>query len=1042
MTLPELSIKRSVLAVMLNAVLVLFGLIAYDRMGMDKLPYIEFPVISVQTTQRGANPDVIDAAITTVIESVVNGVPGIEHIQSTSSPGVSQINITFNLEKRIDVAFNEVQAKVNQILRRLPKDADPPVVAKVETNTSPILWMAISGDRTQQQLNQYAINVIKKKLETIDGVGEVRVGGRRDRTIRVNLLPGRMASFGIAAQDIQDAFNREHLQLAGGFVVSSSTEHLVKLDLEFHTLDELEKMIVAFRDGAPVRLKDIAQIEDGLSDFRQLARFNGRQAVGLGIVKIPNTNTVAIVDKVRARLDNDILPTLPPGMQIDIVQNDSVFIREIINSLKEHLVEGTLLAGLVVLFFLRSVRSTIIIALAIPVSLLGSVAVMYFFGYTFNSVTMLALLLLIGVVVDDSIVVLENIFRHREHLDPDPISAAMNGSREVTFAVLAATLSLISIFAPVIFIGGIIGQFFKSFAVVVTFGVLVSWFVALTLTPMLCSRFLRVHKHEGRVHRWLDRVFAGMDNGYRWFLERSLRHRWKVLAATLLVVLSSQYFFKNVGKELAPQQDEGRFLISMRTPLGSSIEYTDRKLREVEELTKKYPEIVTEWGIIGLGSAQQVNQATLVIRMLPKAERRAQGMRSQQQVLNALRRELTQVAGVRAFPRPFGVFPGQRTEPLQFVVTGPNLMEMGRNAADIQRILQADPAIGRMDTDLQLELPQYILAPDRTRTQAFGLSSQDVALALNMLTGGIDIAKYNDDPGDGQRYDVRVKAADGEFVQQSDLAKIYLRNRQGQLIRLDSVARFKEVLGPAVIGKFDLEYAATFYNIPSVTLGAAIDKVNEAAATLPPGYRVQFIGEAAELGKTERYVMFAFAVGTILLFMVLASQFNSFVQPLIIMLAVPLAVIGGIFALWVSQPIAQFATWLGFETAPLTLNIFSMIGLVLLIGLVAKNSILLVDLTNQRRAEGMGVDAALRDACPTRMRPVLMTSATIILALLPAALGFGSGSETNQPLAVAVIGGMITSTLLTLVVVPAAYSLVETRDFARPLRRWLPARAG
>ena len=1042
MTLPELSIKRSVLAVMLNAVLVLFGLVAYDRMGMDKLPYIEFPVISVQTTQRGANPDVIDAAITTVIESVVNGVPGIEHIQSTSSPGVSQINITFNLEKRIDVAFNEVQAKVNQILRRLPKDADPPVVAKVETNTSPIFWMAISGDRTQQQLNQYAINVIKKKLETIDGVGEVRVGGRRDRTIRVNLLPGRMASFGIAAQDIQDAFNREHLQLAGGFVVSSSTEHLVKLDLEFHTLDELEKMIVAFRDGSPVRLKDIAQIEDGLSDFRQLARFNGRQAVGLGIVKIPNTNTVAIVDKVRARLDNDILPTLPPGMQIDIVQNDSVFIREIINSLKEHLVEGTLLAGLVVLFFLRSVRSTIIIALAIPVSLLGSVAVMYFFGYTFNSVTMLALLLLIGVVVDDSIVVLENIFRHREHLDPDPISAAMNGSREVTFAMLAATLSLISIFAPVIFIGGIIGQFFKSFAVVVTFGVLVSWFVALTLTPMLCSRFLRVHKHEGRVHRWLDRVFAGMDNGYRWFLERSLRHRWKVLAATLLVVLSSQYFFKNVGKELAPQQDEGRFLISMRTPLGSSIEYTDRKLREVEELTKKYPEIVTEWGIIGLGSAQQVNQATLVIRMLPKAERRAQGMRSQQQVLNALRRELAQVAGVRAFPRPFGVFPGQRTEPLQFVVTGPNLMEMGRHAADIQRILQADPAIGRMDTDLQLELPQYILAPDRTRTQAFGLSSQDVALALNMLTGGIDIAKYNDDPGDGQRYDVRVKAADGEFVQPGDLAKIYLRNRQGQLIRLDGVASFKEVLGPAVIGKFDLEYAATFYNIPSVTLGAAIDKVSEAAATLPPGYRVQFIGEAAELGKTERYVMFAFAVGTTLLFMVLASQFNSFVQPLIIMLAVPLAVIGGIFALWVSQPIAQFATWLGFETAPLTLNIFSMIGLVLLIGLVAKNSILLVDLTNQRRAEGMGVDAALRDACPTRMRPVLMTSATIILALLPAALGFGSGSETNQPLAVAVIGGMITSTLLTLVVVPAAYSLVETRDFARPLRRWLPARAG
>ncbi len=1041
MTLPELSIKRYVLAVMLNAVLVLFGILAYQRIGMDRLPYIEFPVISVQTTQRGANPDVIDAAITTVIEGVVNGVPGIEHIQSTSSPGVSQINITFSLDKKIDVAFNEVQAKVNQILRRLPRDADPPVVAKVETNSAPIMWMALSGDRTQQQLNQYAINVIKKRLETVDGVGEVRIGGRRDRTIRVNLLPARMASFSIAAQDVQEAFAREHIQLGGGFLVGSSTEHLVKLDLEFHRLEDLERMIVAYREGAPVRLRDIARIEDGLSDFRQLARFNGNTAVGLGIVKIPNTNSVEIIRRIQERLDNDIIPNLPPGMRIDIVQNDAVFIREIVNALKEHLIEGTLLAALVVLFFLRSVRSTIIIAISIPVSLLGAIAVMYFFGYTFNSVTMLALLLLIGVVVDDSIVVLENIFRHREHLDPDPISAAMNGSREVTFAVLAATLALVAIFVPVIFIGGVIGQFFKSFAVVVTFGVLVSWFVALTLTPMLCSRFLRVHEHGGPVHRALDRFFARLDSSYRWALDRALAHRWKVLGATALVVLSSQYFFGQVGKELAPQQDEGRFLVSLRTPLGSSIDYTERKLREVEEIARRFPEIASLWGVIGLGGAQQVNQATLIVRMLPKAERRAKGMRSQQQVVAQLRRELAGVAGVRAFPRNFGVFQGQRTEPLQFVVSGPNLGEMGRLAGGIQRTLQADPQIGRMDTDLQLDLPQYVLAPDRTRAQAFGLTSQDIALALNMLTGGIDIAKYNDDPGDGQRYDVRLKAADGEFTQQSDLAKIYLRNRQGQLIRLDSLASFREVLGPAVIGKFDLEYAATFYNTPQTSLGRAIEKVEAAAAGLPPGYRVQFIGEAAELGKTERYVTFAFVVGSILLFMVLASQFNSFVQPFIIMLAVPLAVIGGIFALWVSQPIAAAAAWFGAEVTPLTLNIFSMIGLVLLIGLVAKNSILLVDLTNQRRAEGLGVDAALRDACPIRLRPVLMTSLTIILALAPAALGLGSGSETNQPLAVAVIGGMISSTLLTLVVVPAAYSLVETRDLARPFRRLLPARA-
>ncbi len=1035
MTLPELSIRRHVLAIMLNAVLVLFGIIAYQRMGVDKLPYIEFPIISVQTTMRGANPDIVDSAVTNLLETAVNSVPGIENIASTSVPGISQINITFNLEKRIDVAFNEVQAKVSQVVRRLPRDADPPIVAKRETNASPIFWMSLGGDRTQQQLNLYAINVIKKKLETIDGVGEVRIGGRRDRTIRVNVQPGKMAAFGVTAQDINEAFTKEHLQLAGGFIVGKTTESLVKLDLEFHKLSDLERMIIAYRDGAPVRLSDIATIEDGLSDFRQLARFNRQVSVGLGIVKIPNTNTVEIIDRVQRRLDEDIRSQLPPGMTLDVVSNDAVFIGEMVNSLKQHLIEGTILAALVVLLFLRSLRSTIIIALAIPVSLFGAIAVMYFFGYTFNSITLLALLLLIGVVVDDAIVVLENIFRHREHLDPNPISAAINGSREVTFAVLAATLSLVCIFAPVIFLSGIIGQLFKSFAVVVTFGVMVSWFVALTLTPMLCSRFLKVEQQHGIVHRVLERFFQWLERTYRQVLEYALRFRWLVMLATIAIVAPSIYFFNNVPRELAPQPDEGRFIVTFRTPLGSSIHYTEQKLKEVEDIVSRYPEVVTEFGLIGFGGSQQVNQGQVVVRMKPIQERRALGMRSQNETINSMRRELQSVAGARVFARAFGMFQGQRTEPLQFVLSGPNLKEMGRLASDLQRRLQADPTIGRMDTDLQLDLPQLVLLPDRTRAQAFGLTSQDVALALNMLTGGIDIAKYNDDPGDGERYDVRVKAPDEEFRQQSDLAKIFVRNRQGQLIRLDSVAEFREILGPAVIARFNLEYSSTFYNVPAIALGAAVEKVREASRDLPPGYRVQFIGEALELEKTQSAMTFAFTVGTILLFMVLASQFNSFRQPLVIMLALPLAIVGGVFALWLSKPAADLLATFGIASNAHSLNAYSMIGLTLLIGLVAKNSILLVDLTNQRRQEGMSVVDALRDACPIRLRPVLMTSLTIILALAPAALGYGSGSETNGPLAVAVIGGMITSTLLTLVVIPAAYSLVETGDLWHPFRR-------
>ncbi|CAG0929280.1 MAG: Multidrug resistance protein MdtB [Rhodocyclaceae bacterium] len=1009
MTLPELSIRRHVLAWMLNAVLVLFGLIAYQRIGMDRFPYIEFPVISVTTTAKGANPDIVDASVTNLVESAANTVPGIEHIQSTSSPGVSQVNITFALEKDVDIAFNEVQAKLNQVLRRLPKDADPPVVAKVETNTQPVMWLALQGDRTQQQLNQYAANIVKKRLETIDGVGEVRLGGRRDRTIRVNLLPARMAAHGVTAQDIAEAFAREHVQLAGGFVVGQATEALVKLDLEFHRIDGLAGMILAYKGGYPIRLADVAEVEDGLADNRQLARFNGETTVGLGIVKVANTNTVAITEAVLARLENEIRPQLPPGMRITVVSNDAVFIMEIVNSLKEHLIEGTLLASLVVWFFLRSLRSTLIVALAIPVSLMGAIAVIYFFGYTLNSLTLLALLLLIGVVVDDAIVVLENIFRHREEIDPDPVAAAINGSREVVFAVLAATLSLVSIFAPVIFLSGIIGQFFRSFAVVVTFGVVVSLFVSLTLTPMLCSRYLKVQKSHGRAYHLLDGILGGMERFYRRLLDAALAHRWKVVALTLATVASSVFFFATIGKTFTPEQDEGRFLVRLRAPLGSSIEYTDSRLRMVEEILFRHKEIVTEFALVGFGSAGQVNQGLVVVRMAPRQERTLR----QQDLLPTLRKELAAVPGAFVFAAPYPIVGGQRGEPLQFVLAGENLQEVGRLSRELQQRLSQTPGIGRLDTDLQLDLPQLVFQPDRARIAAAQLNSQDVALAVNMLTGGVDIAKFNDEPGDGQRYDIRVKAREGEFTQPSDLSKIWLRARDGKLVRLDSVASFGERLGPAVIGRFDLQYAATFYASPTIPLGEAVARLREVAAELlPAGYQVKLVGQAEEFGKTQKYMAFAFSLALVLLYMVLASQFNSFLQPAIIMLAQPLAIIGGVAALWLFGQ---------------TLNIYSMIGLVLLIGLVAKNSILLVDLTNQRREGGMQVDAALRDACPTRMRPVLMTSATVILALFPAALGLGAGAETNQPLSIAVIGGMISSTLLTLVVVPAVYSLVECR---------------
>ncbi|MEK8088701.1 efflux RND transporter permease subunit [Thermithiobacillus plumbiphilus] len=1007
MSLPELSIKRHVLAFMLSGVLILLGIVAFQRLGVDRFPKIDFPVVSITTVLPGANPDVVDASITSIIETQVNGVPGIDHIQSSSSPGISMVNITFDLDKDVDVAFNEVQAKINQVLSQLPEDADPPMVAKVETDAQPILWLTLQGDRTQQQLNEYARTVLKKRLETINGVGEVQIGGRRDRAIRVNLEPARLAAYGLTVQDLATAFQSQHFQLPGGFLVSGKTERLIKLDLEYHDPAAMRDMVIGYQNGAAIHLRDVATVEDDLEDFRQLARYNGKPTVGLGIVKIANTNTVAIVDAVKERVRSEIQPELPPGLSLEVAVDNSNFILELIAALEEHLILGTLLAALVVWLFLKSFRSTLIISLAIPVSLLGAMGVMYFAGYTFNSMTMLALLLLIGVVVDDAIVVLENIYRHREEIDPDPMTAALNGTNQVMFAVMAATLTLVSIFAPVIFMGGIIGRFFQSFAVVVTFGVLVSWFVSMTLTPMLASRFLVVKKQHGRVYNALEGMFQGMERHYRSLLGLGMRHRWGVVIITVLVVASSGFFLNSVGKGFVPEEDEGSFLVFVRAPLGSGIEYTSAKLAEVEQVLGRNQAVAGYFTAIGQERAGQVNQAFVYVRMAPRDEREL----SQQALIPILQRQFAGIAGVRVFAAPVSIVGGQRGEPLQFVVSGQNLQEVAKYSKLIQDRLSEDPGMGRLDLDLQLDLPQIELEVDRERAASLGLSARDVAMAANVLAGGQDIAKFNDDPGNGERYDVRLKAVEGEFRNPGDMSKIYLRGRDGQIVRLDTVASFKQTAGPAVISRYDLRYAAFFYANPKMPLGDAVTLVKETAEeVLPLGYSVQFTGQAEEFGKTIDSVLFAFMLATILLYMVLASQFNSFLQPLIIMMAQPLAMIGGIAALWLTGH---------------TLNIYSMIGLVLLVGLVAKNSILLVDLTNQYRAEGMDIDTALREASPIRLRPILMTSLTIILALLPAAIGLGAGADTNGPLAVAVIGGMITSTLLTLVVVPAVYSLVE-----------------
>ena len=1009
MNLPEISVRRHVLAYMLSGVLVLFGVISFDRIGVDRNPEADFPMITVVTRLPGANPEIIDSSITNTIEKIVNGVAGIDHVESISAPDRSIVRVKFEMDKDIDVAFNEVQVKINQILPQLPDEADPPVVAKVEIGGTPVMWLTLSGDRTLQQLNVYAENEVKKRLETIAGVGEVRIGGERERTIRVELELERMAAFGVTVQDIQAAFRREHVRLPGGFLVGGTGEDLLKADLEFHDLESLAGMIVAHREGAPIRLGDVARIEDGVADFRVLARFNGEPTVGIGVVKVTGANTVEIVNEVKRRLESEIVPQLPAGVEIGIAHDEGELIGQIVAALEEHLVLGTLLTALVVLGFLRNLRATAIVSAAIPVSLLGAVAAIYFLGYTFNTMTLLGLLLLIGVVVDDAIVVLESIFRHGERTGADRLSATIEGAREVTMAVVAATLTLVSIFAPVIFMEGIVARMFEAFAVVVSVGVLASLLVSLTLTPMLCSRHLRLHSGEGAIARRLGGALDALERHYRRMVALTLRARWSVVLATVLAVASSLWLFGQIGKGFFPEMDEGYFSVTVKVPLGSSIEHAVDRLARVEDVLKRQPGIEAYFSTIGQGQAGQVSEASIVVHLRHWSERDE----SQQEIIERVDAEFANLAGVEAFPTPASMLGGMRGEPLHFVLVGPELDEVARQAYALRERLLQEGDLGKLDLDLQLALPQLELAVDRDQLAAAGLAGGDVAMALGVLAGGWEVADYNDVPGDGERYPIRLKAAEGELARAEDLSRIWLRTASGEMLRLDSVASLRRAVGPAVIARYDLQYAANFYTAPAIPEGVAGPRVLEIArAMMPTGYEVQLAGRAEEFQKTASYMLLTFVTALMLVYMVLASQFNSFVQPLIVMVAQPLAIVGGVFALWATGH---------------TINVFSMIGLVLLVGLVAKNSILLIDLTNQLREQGRSIDAALTEACPIRMRPVLMTSMTIILAMLPAAIGVGAGSDTNGPLAVAVIGGMVSSTLLTLVVVPAVYSLVEHR---------------
>ena len=1015
MSLPEVSVRRFVFAVMINLVIVLFGLISVNRISIDRSPDIDFSLISVTTVLPGANPDVVDSSVTNLIEGAVNSIPGIDDVRSRSAPGVSNVFIQFLLEKDLDIAFNEVQSKVGQINSQLPDDAETPIISKIETGEIPIIWLALRGNRTLQDLSVYAKNVVKRKLETINGVGSVVIGGEQERNIRVNLDFDRMSAFGITVQDIVTAFRNEHIKLPGGFLIDNSKEDLLKLDLESHNVEEIENIIVTYDLNRAIKLKDIAEVKDDVRDLRTMGRFNGDPSIGIGVTKIRGENTVEIIEKVKAKIKSDIEPTLPAGITIDIGTDDSSYIYELISGLGQNIFVGFIVASLIVLLFLRSYSSMAIVSITIPVSLFGAIFIMYAFGLTLNTMTMLALLLLIGIVVDDAIVVLENAQRNLNEDTPEErIRASIIGANEVFLPIVSSTLVLVALFTVVFFMEGIAARFFSSFGVVVSTGVLVSTFVALTLTPTLASKFLKTKKESNRIFEGFNRRFNIIENRYREMIEWSLSEKKKVLSYAGLFVALSFFGFTQLSGGFFPEEDEGQFTITVKTPVGTGIDYTNDRLSMVEGLLEEYKDIESYFTLMGSGiESQAVNIGVIYVRLTPSNIRRYK----QYELIPILRERLNKIPGIKAFPAPMSFASGTRGEAMQFTVSGPDLNILNKSTNAFLSKLAETPELGDVDSSIELNLPQVSLEINRELASEMGLSTRLIAEAANIFAGGIDVARFNDAVGDGERYKVRLK---GEYdMSVDDLDKIYLRTPSKELVRLDTVAKFKETVGPSEITRLDRMYSAYFYSDPTTSLSNAIQLIEDAAAeTLPVGYEVGFFARAKEFKRTSNQMLFAFLTGLILVYMVLASQFNSFRQPLIVMISQPLAVIGGTLGIWI----------VGSD-----LNIFSMTGLVLLTGLVAKNSILLIDRTNQERQKGMEIDEALLSACPRRLRPILMTSLTLILAMMMPALGIGPGVELSQPLAIAIVGGMISSTFLSLVIVPIIYSSAEKRKLRKRL---------
>jgi HAE1 family hydrophobic/amphiphilic exporter-1 len=1004
MTLSEICIRRPVFATMLVTACVAVGVLSFGKLGVDQFPDVELPVVTITTTYRGASPEEVETQVTQVIEDAVSTIEGIDELRSSSEEGLSVVTVVFVLDRKRDEATQDVRDKVSTALGDLPEGSDPPVVTRFDSTASPVMTLAVSGERAIRELTEISRERLQEPLQGVSGVGKVLIIGGRTRAIDVVVDADALSQQNVGIEAVRTAIQQQNVEVPGGRVTQAGREETLRTLARVGNARELGNVVVAERPLAPLRLTDIATVEDAEEEPRSFAQVNGRTAVALVIQKQAGSNTVEVVDSLTRRIEQ-LKRGLPEGVNVEILRDNSRFIRQSIHEVEIHLVLGGILASIAVLVFMGSFRSTVIAAIAIPSSIVATFAILRALDYTLNNFTLLALTLSVGIVIDDAIVVLENIHRHIEE-GASPFDAAIRGTKEITLAVVATTLSLIVIFLPTAFMEGRVGRFWRGFGITTAFAIGVSLFISLTLTPMLCSRFLKPvakgHESKGVVAK-LNSV---LDNGYAWLVRKSLRYRWFVVLIAVATVASTVLIFPLVGQDFVPQDDANEMSVSLVMPEGSDLSASTVIAREIEGKLRELRGVELVYTTIGsTDGGDDVTGVSFYVRTIDVTKRDY----SVFDVQADARRMLAAYPELRPnVTNPGGFGGGGRGQQLSFTIRGPDLERLTVLSEELMSRMREDSTFVDVDSSAAVRKPEIRVRLDRTRAADLGVRAQDVAVALRTMVGGEAVSKFRE--GD-QQYDIWLRIAAEDRDSETTLSALPIQTARG-LVRLDSFASIERDRGPAKISRLNRVRQVEIGANLNAPLGASVERVKAIAAQIdmPPGYEVVFGGRAKLLQETAMNFLSALALSFLFMYMVLAAQFESFLHPITIMLSLPLSLPFALLSLF----------WMGS-----TLNIYSTFGIFMLFGIVKKNGILQVDFTNVLRSRGIERDEAIVEANKTRLRPILMTTITLIVGMIPIALGKGPGAPARASLANVIIGGQALSLLIALLIVPVAYSLFD-----------------